>query len=368
MTTNLIMHSQWKHRPADERFSTLADMYTALAGIALECGNAVIPTEQLKVVAMSEGADADLGLLSPSGKVGALTNWSASQLGAIAKAPMSYLRTLPADYAARDLNYSIQQQPRDAHKLYLRGKKDDPAADLTVRAVTSPGYTRIITANVVQRLIELQSQFPAWKAPMVYPHGDFGGDRAPCVGFAGDRDAYICLIDEEHRISDPTDPSGQGLARGIMVLNSDVGAKRLDVILFLCQYICGNFMIWGYKQIQSISLRHFGDKIKREWATGIGNVFVDYGRLSPREEEEKIRTAAYKQLAPSKNEIVDLLFKSFDIPKKTSADAYDLTERYGANPRSVWGMVQGLTRLSQVEPNMDRRVELDQAAAKIMDF
>lgn len=371
MSTNLVMHSQWRSRPADERFATLDEMYSALRAEALDCGKAIVNTENLTIGFTGQGTIDDALTLTRAGSESAalLTNWSASQLGAIAKAPMSYLRTLPASYAAKDLNYSLANQPRESHQLYLRKPADTGNGDpYTLRAITSPGYTRIITANVVNRLRELQQQHPAWKAPMVYPSGDFGGEKTPCVGFAGDRDAYICLIDEEHRITDPTDPSGEGLARGIMVLNSDVGAHKLDLILFLCRYICGNFMIWGYKQIQSISLRHFGDKIRREWSTGIGNAFVDYGRISAREEEDKIRHATMRELGPSKDDVISILFDKFDIPKGKATDAYDLAERYERNPRSAWGIVQGLTRVSQTTPNMDDRIALDRAAAKVLDF
>jgi hypothetical protein len=373
MSDNMTMHNQWRSRPADERFATLADMYAMLATEARQCGQAVIDTAALTVTPQYNNAAEDsqdgLSLVGPNGNPAVLTHWSMQQLCSIAKAPSTYLRTLPAVNAAKDLNWSIQHQPRDAHKLYLRQTpaNGSPAA-LTCRAITSPGYARIHTANVVRRLMDLQTEHPEWKAPLVYAGGDFGGERTPCVGFAGDRDAYICLTDDEHRIADPTDKSGQGLARGIMLVNSEVGAKRLDLICFLCRYVCGNFIIWGYKQISSISLRHFGDKIRREWATGIGNAFVDYTRLSPREEEEKIHHATIKELGPGKPEIIDLLFSKFDVAKKTATDAYELAERFEPNPRTSWGMVQGLTRLSQITPNMDDRIAIDQAAAKILEF
>lgn len=368
MSTNLIMHTQWKSRPADERFATLADMHAALYQEAIDCSKAVIDTDHLTIGFTGDGGPDQAITLAThaSTRPALMTNWSASQLGSIAGAPMSYLRQLPASYAARDLQYSLLTKARDSHQLYYRKPTDENPA--IVRAITSPGYTRIISANIVRRLMELCDQHPAWKAPTVYPSGDFGGAKTPCVGFAGDRDAYICLIDEEHRITDPTDPSGEGLARGIMVLNSDVGAHKLDLILFLCRYICGNFMIWGYKQIQSISLRHFGDKIRREWASGIGNAFVDYATLSAREEEDKIRNATIRELGPKKEDVIDLLFSRFDIPKKTATDAYEIAEQTERNPRSAWGIVQGLTRISQMRPNMDDRVALDRAAAKVLDF
>lgn len=377
---NTTMHRQWASRPADERFATLAEMYAALRAEAAQCGKSILGTERITVVPTNHGGNG-LALMGPSGQPAMLTHWSMSQISAIAKAPASYLRTLPAEIAARALNHSMSVQPREDHQLYLRN--DAPSANghvlttgngtawstqLTLRAITSPGYARIHTAKIVARLMELQEQRPSLKAPQVYKDGDWYADKAPCVGFAGDRDAYVWLIDEEQRIADPTDKTGQGLARGIMVLNSEVGSKKLDLIMFLCRFVCGNFIIWGYQQIPQISLRHFGDKIRREWSAGIGNAFSDYARLSAREEESKIQHAIVHQLGAKQDDVIDLLFRTKIVTKEQATDAYQLAERYDDNPRSSWGMVQGITRLSQTRKNMDDRIELDRAAARIMEF
>jgi hypothetical protein len=55
-----------------------------------------------------------------------------------------------------------------------------------------------------------------------------------------------------------------------------------------------------------------------------------------------------------------------DVSQKHAAEAYTLTERYETNPRSVWGYVQGLTRLSQRTPWQDGRFGLDRAASRLL--
>ena len=47
-------------------------------------------------------------------------------------------------------------------------------------------------------------------------------------------------------------------------------------------------------------------------------------------------------------------------------EAYTLAEQYETNPRSVWGYVQGLTRLSQHTPWQDGRFALDRAASRLL--
>jgi hypothetical protein len=363
---NTIMHRQWTQRPDDERYASLADMLTYLRAETEQSRTIQADTDMLRVIPCG---DNDLGIVGKSGNPAVFTHWSMSQVSAAAKAPAAYLKDLSANIAADCLNYGLQHQPRQAHQLYIRQvPANGEPAHLRLRALTSPGYSRIQTTAIVGKLKELQDRWPDWTAPLVYPRGDFGASRVPCVGFAGDRDAYVCLQNTSARITDPADPQGQGLTRGIMLTNSETGARRLDLTLFLCEMICGNFIIWGMKTIATFSMRHYGEKIRREWSRGIGQVFTDYAQLSTRDESAKLQAAAQKQLGPGKPEVIDLLFQKQIATRAQLTDAYDLAEQNNRNPRSAWGIVHGLTRLSQQSPYADERLDLDRAAARVLDF
>ena len=52
--------------------------------------------------------------------------------------------------------------------------------------------------------------------------------------------------------------------------------------------------------------------------------------------------------------------------QKQAVEAYTLAEQHETNPRSVWGYVQGLTRLSQRTPWQDGRFALDRAASRLL--
>ena len=43
-----------------------------------------------------------------------------------------------------------------------------------------------------------------------------------------------------------------------------------------------------------------------------------------------------------------------------------MAEQHESNPRSIWGYVQGLTRLSQRTPWQDGRYVLDRAASRLV--
>ena len=55
-----------------------------------------------------------------------------------------------------------------------------------------------------------------------------------------------------------------------------------------------------------------------------------------------------------------------DLPRKHAIDAYTMAEQHETNPRSVWGYVQGLTRLSQHTSWQDTRFTLDRAASRLL--
>ena len=76
-----------------------------------------------------------------------------------------------------------------------------------------------------------------------------------------------------------------------------------------------------------------------------------------RTEERTIDTGEFR---------TEAVVQRLDLSRKQAAEAYSLAEVYESNPRSVWGFVQGLTRLSQRTPWQDARFALDRAAGRIL--
>ena len=64
--------------------------------------------------------------------------------------------------------------------------------------------------------------------------------------------------------------------------------------------------------------------------------------------------------------MIEAVTTRLDLPQKSAAEAYMLAEQFEPNPRSVWGYVQGLTRLSQRTPWQDGRFVLDRAASRLL--
>ena len=76
--------------------------------------------------------------------------------------------------------------------------------------------------------------------------------------------------------------------------------------------------------------------------------------------------AATTELAATRDDVIQAVTTRLELPRKPAAEAYDLAEAFEGNPRSVWGYVQGLTRLSQRTPWQDGRFALDRAASRLL--
>ena len=68
----------------------------------------------------------------------------------------------------------------------------------------------------------------------------------------------------------------------------------------------------------------------------------------------------------TREKVIDAVVQRLDLPRKHALDAYTMAEQHETNPRSVWGYVQGLTRLSQHTPWQDMRFTLDRAAGRLL--
>jgi hypothetical protein len=76
--------------------------------------------------------------------------------------------------------------------------------------------------------------------------------------------------------------------------------------------------------------------------------------------------ATSQELGPTRDAVIDAAVTRLEVSQKQAAEAYHLAEAHETNPRSVWGYVQGLTRLSQRTPWQDGRFALDRAAGRLM--
>lgn len=349
---------QWSTRPEDEKFDSLEAMRAACFGYYNIAREASIPFSSLRV----EAQGPEVVLLGSAGNPATLTNYSFGQLAARVNAPASYLRQLPPTLAAQNINHGIKTRVDDAN-----GERDQAKllihsnGSLLLRAITSEKYTRIWNYEVLDRMIPLQQL--GWEPAR--PDIRVIDDK-PAL-YASDHDMFAFIRNRSVIVREPGNPDG--LQRGVIVENSEVGASALKLTRFLYREMCGNHIIWGASNVLEIKVRHVGDARAR-WS-GYAAQIKKYAEESASDDEAIIASAQTMKIGSTKDEVLDTLFgkRALQLSRKAIEASYDavLPDQDG-DPRTVWGIVQGITRHSQTIPFADQRTALDRAAGKLMEI
>jgi hypothetical protein len=355
--TAYTAHHEWAIRPPDERYVSVQALADAARARRHRTDARITETVNLQVQAPSSDS---VVLDDRSGAPAALTHWSFEQLAGIASAPPAYLRTLPAPIAADAINFGLHRAGRAEHQLFV--DRNEP---WTLHAITSPRYARVHHDELADRVLDLMAQHTAWHLPLGYKDGVVGAERVPSGAYLGDRDMFLFLVDGNRNLDDPTDGSQAGLFRGFMLRNSDVGAAALSLDVFLFRAVCGNHIIWGFHHVAGFRRRHIGASIHEAWTHSLREVrnVLDSNLDADR---TILLRATSQEIGTTREEVIDGAVQRLELSRKQAGDAYALAEQHERNPRSVWGYVQGLTRLSQHTPWQDARLALDRAASRLL--
>ena len=290
------------------------------------------------------------------------THWSFGQLAQRAGAPAGYLRTLPAEMAADCINYGLMMRSVDEVGLLVREN-----GRLTTTAVTGPNYGRVYNHDIVKALIKrfgdgVNGQF---RIP-----GEFGRPvpitKANTTLYASDRDMFVFLADEEHRIEVPNRRNGEpgSLARGFFVWNSEVGAATLGIKAFLYDYVCCNRIVWGAQDVKEIRIRHTSGAPDR-FAEEVYPALKAYAESSTANVVDAIKEAKTLKLG-AKDKVTDFLNKRF-TKSQTSAILTAHEEEEGRPIETMWDAVVGATAYAKQIQWQDERVKVETIAGSLLD-
>lgn len=349
--------NEWMRRPADERFASLADLH---ANALASRNHARQITRKIgEVEAFANDAGDVLLRGKATGQLASPTYTAFGQMAAIASAPPSYLRTLPAPLAAECINTGFAARKNDDTQLLFDAGQHTA---LKLRAVTSDSYSRIYDVDVTSRLLALEADGRFQPAPSA-----FDGSRGL---YRGDASMFAFMVDNDRRIFE-RGPGG-GLSRGFFAWNSEVGKASFGIMTFLYEFVCGNHRVWGASGVTEVKLRHVGDVQGRAFSEFAARV-IKYADSSVDEDELRIQRAHDYIIGASKEQILDRLFglRNPALTKGRIERAIDLAEQredwYG-NPRSAWGMAGAITEIARDLPNAEDRLALDRAGAKVMEL
>src|SRR5438132_6056151 len=332
-------NAQWSSRPADERFTSVDQLYQVTKSYADTAGEKAAPWGDLR----TEAIDGDVQLVGRVNVPAKLTNWAFGQLAARVEAPAEYLRKLPATLAVQNLNHGLKERGADGSAQLLFHQN----GGLLCRAITSDRYSRIWNYEVAERLQGLAAMGWEPATPDIRGDGDLSNPKNFAL-YASDHDLFAFLRNPNLAIEE----KGQGAVyRGVIAEHSEVGAAASKLTRFLYREMCGNHIIWGASKVVDLNLRHVGQIKERlsEWSVAINR----YLNSSVSDEEAMIGRARTGKIADTKDGVLDRILglRSLRLTKKSIEAGYDATlPEQDGDPKTVWGLVQGLTRHSQETP------------------
>src|SRR5262245_17959910 len=355
--TLTVAKSEYYRRTRAER---MAGPEALVASAASRKQNALEVTWNCKDLQVLPGDTGDsqgrVVLASPRGQA-ELTPWSHGQLCRLVGAPAAYVRSLPSDVAAAALNHGLQSTGIGQKAVVLAERAPSSGA-VTARAITSETYGRLWDADFYQPVIDsLCAQ--GWSTPPTW-------DGKPAGAYLSDRDSFLIMVNGGSIVNDPSARQGDGaLHRGIILRNSEVGLTSVygDEIRF--RGICGNHLIWGAIMGRQYRRRHVGSAVLRDTLRELGTMVRQIVNRPASADEALIKSLINLELAATREALVDELRKMGATQADAEAAYRTAVEVEDVNPRSYWGIAQGLTRISQDSGYQDDRLELDQLAAKV---
>jgi len=359
-------HDQWAKRPADQRFTSLEEMLRQTKAYAEAATERDIPWRFLRAEASS---GTDLHLVGKGGLPAKLTHHSFGQLAARVGAPPAYLRGLPATLAAQNLNHGLANRVSDAGNARVLFHEN---GELIVRALNTKRYERVWNHEVISRLIDLSHKVGLVPGQETFSWserrpGEAGPDKldpnAPKSLYASDHDMFAFLMQPDRVLVDPV---GKEMRRGIIAGNSEVGGGSLWFMSFYFRDVCANHIIWGAEGVVEIRLPHVGN-IRNKMLTAQMEIrrYLDRAESTDRAKMEALRV----MIADDKDKVLDRLFsiRTLDLSRKALEASYEAVKPdEDGDPRTVWGIAQGITRQAQATEFADERHTLDRAAGRLL--
>ena len=361
MSTLTAASRQWSSRPADQRFESLIALNDFVTGIRGHSHSKVLSSRGIQCAPV-EGDRDGLMCVGPNGGPVNLTHWSFGQLAQRAGAPAGYLRSLPAAMAADCMNFGLHVA-RDPEDVGILLYKNGGPAEL--RAATGPNYGRIWNETITRALVD---RFGDGLTGDFRVPGEFGQavevTKANTTLYASDRDMWVFLADEQHRIEIPNRRNGQpgSLARGFFVWNSEVGSATFGIATFLFDYVCSNRMVWGAEGYKEIRIRHTASAPDR-WMEEAAPAIEAYANSSAVSVTDAIAAARAKRV----DKVDEFLAARFTRSQVSAIKAAHMSDEQKPI-ETLWDAAVGVTAYARGIQYQDERVKLEREAGKIMSL
>lgn len=369
MTTLTDAHREWASRPADERYSSVAQLRDALSTRRRESIDGKVDMTE----AWCE-VNGHVRIFDGHNEHVDLTHWALGQFCNRLEVPRDLLPKLNSSVASAVLNDRLVKAVESGRIDKVQRALLRTDGNVTLRAFHGEQYDRVWDAQVAHTLVEYLP--PGWRNPVAYAQGQFGAPLEPSGLYAGDRDMFAFLIDGgDWRADQPNagsfDVDGEQFNRGFFVWNSEVGAKSFGWTTFMFDVVCGNHYVWGARDVHTFRTRH----AHRQATKGLAG-FRRYLEVLNEDTQDvttfarAVRAAKERIVAPvtaDKVETLDVAFGAFKdkFTRSHVTLALDamLREEKGV-VGSAYDWLAGLTAVARTLPNADDRSALEVQASK----
>lgn len=364
MSTLTTASHQWATRPPDQRFTSLTELDAFVSNVRKSSHAKVLSSKALSLAPVEEDSNA-LVCIGPNGGPVNLTHWSFGQLAQLAGAPAGYLRGIPAPLAADCMNFGFKVT-RDASDVGVLLYKNGGPAEL--RAATGPNYGRIWNETITHALV---NRFGDGITGDFRVPGEFGKaievTKDNTTLYASDRDMFVFLADEQHRIEIPNRRNGEpgSLARGFFVWNSEVGSATFGIATFLFDYVCCNRMVWGSEQYAEVRIRHTASAPDR-WLDQVQPAITAFANSSASSVTEAIEAARAGKIG-DKAKVDAFLASRFTRSQVSAIKAAHLSDEQKPI-QTLWDAAVSATAYARGIQYQDERVRIEREAGKIMSL
>jgi hypothetical protein len=378
MTMNLYQASnQWAHRPDDERFNNLDQLFTAVSERRANSTEKVVSIRDFNAGVGIDSNDNDILHVNFGKGIQQPTHWAFQQLANLASAPAAYLRSLPPALAAQCLNTSMNDRTNDYFKsLTLTTDESD-----IMTAATGAKYGRIWDVEVVEAAHQIIEKTGGrfYNPPAYMKRGDrivMGADGKPLIEpaglYASDRDVFMFFIDGGSRL----EAGGERdvLHRGFFMWNSEVGKATFGLKTFLFRDCCGNHIVWDAQDTITLKIKHTSAAPYR-FAEEAVPALKELTAASARPAELQIKRAKEYALprtrgaeAGSKDGEFEKFLTAHGFSKGEGRKAIEYAEREEGACVSLWDFINGITAYARDLAYVDARIDLETRAGSLLNL
>jgi hypothetical protein len=157
------------------------------------------------------------------------------------------------------------------------------------------------------------------------------------------------------------------LKRGFYVWNSEVGSATFGLATFTYDDVCDNRIIWGQADFAELRIRHTSGGPHRFVAQAAPQLRA-YGNAGTGDVVATVRAAKAREVGRDKDAVLAWMKqRGFTLPEAGAAYTAAQRDKRGYNPRTVWGLVQGMTDVAHGIAHTDDRVALESRAGRLLE-